>query len=114
MIRVTIKLETPSAAEKGYAIRGGIREPEGLAYLQELEAEQEAVIRRIEEALGRPLRVIHRFVLTTNALSVLIEAAEAERIRTVEGVKDVAAEGRCQPHGRSGPGRKRPDGAMER
>lgn len=109
MIRMAIKLEMPSVAEKGYSIQGGIKDPAGLAYLAELEKEQDAVIARIEEAVGHPLDVVWRFTMTTNTLSVNVSAGDAAVIETVEGVASVTREGQNQLHGASVPGLLLPD-----
>ncbi len=91
VIRVAIALEGGSLAAAGYG-SGRITDPAGLAYMEELERRQDEIIARIEEVLGHPLDVAHRFTRSVNVISANVLPEEAELIRGVEGVTGVTEE----------------------
>ena len=92
MIRVAIRLTSPSVAGAGYDLRGILKDPEALAYQEQLRQEQQALIERIEEATGTPLEVKRRFTRSANVISANVRRRDVDVIRGLEGVADVAVE----------------------
>src|SRR5262249_12617112 len=59
------------------------------AYDGYLAAQRTTHVAAIESALGRPLDITHSYSITLNGIAADMTAAEAARIATVPGVKEV-------------------------
>ena len=90
-VRAAIALESPSLREAGFTGSRG-RTEEARDCRKQLEREQEELIGRISEAIGRPLDVAHRFTRNVNVISANVYPEELELIRGLEGVKNVSRE----------------------
>ena len=90
-VRAAITLEGPSLREAGFTGSRG-RTEEARDCRKQLEREQEELIGRISEAIGRPLDVAHRFTRNVNVISANVYPEELELIQGLEGVKSVSQE----------------------
>lgn len=96
-VRVAIRLNAPSLTESGFRLNSLAGDPEARACQERVKAEQDAVLERIEQRLGRPLEVVWRFTRSANVISAWAYSAELDSIRSVEGVAAVTQEMRCEP-----------------
>lgn len=90
-VRVFIVFSEDSALDAGYSTENLTKNRKALAYLDEVEQNQEAVIEQIsKEALdGEELEVNYQLSLITNAVSAKVEYGKIDDIENVEGVKAV-------------------------
>lgn len=65
--------------------------PAARAYLAHLDTAHQTLIAQTTAALGRTPEVAHRYRYAFNGLAVVVDAAEAETLRTLPGVADVQA-----------------------
>ena len=91
-VRIAIRLRSPSVAGAGYRLSRLADDPEALAYQEQLKAEQQEVIQRIEAAVGEPLTVRRRLTRTANVISAEAPLGLLEAIAAVEGVAGVTVE----------------------
>lgn len=91
-VRVAITLEGDSLAAAGFGTGRISNDPKAVSYKKELEKRQDETIARIEEALGHPLDVAHRFTRNVNVISANVLPGEIGRIRGVQGVTSVSEE----------------------
>jgi len=99
MVRVSIRLATPSVTAAGYKLNSITTDPKAQAYQAKLVEEQEEIARRIEEVTGHPLDVVYSFTLSSNAISANVYSFDIDKILSVEGVVSVSKEQLNQPHG---------------
>ncbi len=109
-VRVAIRLSSPSVTQAGYRLGSVTRDPAAKAYQQQLRAEQDEMIRRIEETLGRAIQVKQRLTLTTNVISANVREADMDVIRAMEGVVSVTEETRYELTDGAAPLPTRPGG----
>ena len=100
-IRIAIRLCAPSVTECGFRLNSLVGDPEARACLAGVEAGQQEVLKRIEERLGHPIKVVWRFTRSANVISAWANPSELETIRSVEGVASVTEETRNEPNGRA-------------
>lgn len=98
-VRLAIRLSAPSVTECGFRLNSLAGDPEARACRERVMAEQEEVLRRIEQRLGRPLEVVWRFTRSANVISAWASPAELDLIRSVEGVAGVTQEMRHETAG---------------
>lgn len=63
--------------------------PASRDYLAYLESRQAETLRRIEQVLGHPVDVLHRYRYAYNGLAVWLTSEEARRVAEIEGVLQV-------------------------
>ena len=96
-VRVAIKLSAPSVTQAGYRLGSVAKNPDAKAYQEQLQEEQEKMIRRIEEQLGHPIEVKQRMTLTTNVISANVYPSDLDTLRAMDGVVSVTEETRHEP-----------------
>ena len=97
-VRVSIVLEDEAAMAAGFSNEEIAEHDKKAAdYREKLLAEQEALIDRIEAAIGGELDVVWNLTMAANIISARVEYGQIETIAQVPGVKKVAVERTYQP-----------------
>ncbi|MBR0137715.1 MAG: S8 family serine peptidase, partial [Erysipelotrichaceae bacterium] len=91
-VRVSIVLNSPSTAEKGYDLKNIAQNKKAVSYRQSLVREQASIEKKIEKKLGKEIDVIWNVTLIGNLISAEVAYGDIETIKTVSGVKDVVIE----------------------
>ncbi|MBQ1477626.1 MAG: S8 family serine peptidase, partial [Erysipelotrichaceae bacterium] len=94
IVRVAIVMEGNSTIEAGYSTEAIATNPSAKAYRAQLKANQNLVAQRIsEQALGgEKLDVVWNLTLAANVISANVPYIKVERIKSIQGVKDVIIE----------------------
>jgi len=92
VIRVSIFLENKSTIDEGYSTKDIAENDEAMDYREQLEKEQDAVVSRIEAALGEELDVQWNLTLVANVISANIKYGQIKTIADIEGVEKVVPE----------------------
>ncbi len=91
-VRVTIFLKAPSAVDAGYTTENIGTNADAAAYRNSLKAQQNALARKIEAALGHSIEVRWHLTLLTNAISTTVKVKEIPFIKRLDGVSSVVQE----------------------
>lgn len=96
LVRVSIVLEKQSTLEAGFSTLGIAQNQSAMSYRRTLQADQNAVVRRIEQK-DVALHVQWNLTLAANIISADIRYGDLETIAGVPGVKDVFVENQYEP-----------------
>ncbi|MCD7755075.1 MAG: S8 family serine peptidase, partial [Firmicutes bacterium] len=92
IVRVSIILTRKSTLEAGYSTQNIAENASAMAYRSSLEAFQDKVETRIENALGAELDVVWNLTLAADIISANVAYGDIETILAVSGVEDVVIE----------------------
>ena len=91
-VRVSIVLDEASAMDAGYSLDNIAEDEAADAYRNQLKAQQKHVTDMINAVVSSPIEVKWNLTLTVNIISANVKYGDIEKIRRVEGVKDVFIE----------------------
>lgn len=97
VVRVSIVMEQASTLEQGFSTADVGKNPQALAYRQNLRQAQATTTAQIEQAMGSRLDVQWNLTLAANLISANVAYGDIETIQSVSGVKDVFLETRYEP-----------------
>ena len=96
VVRVSIILEQASTIKAGFSTLGIAENASAMSYRENLKADQDALVHRIEAATGSKLDVVWNLTLAANLISANVRYGQIEAIRAVPGVKGVYVENEYQ------------------
>ncbi|MBQ1409708.1 MAG: S8 family serine peptidase, partial [Oscillospiraceae bacterium] len=92
IVRVSIELEEPATLDMGYSTMNIAHNSSAMAYRHALRAQQDAMTTKIESTIGSKLDVKLNLTLLANIISAEVMYGDIDRIKAVDGVKDVYLE----------------------
>ena len=95
-VRVSIVLEDPSTLSL-FDAETVAKDPDAIAYREELLSEQEKMTEKIEDELGKTLEVEWNLTLAANIISVNLSEDDIEQVEKLDGVKSVEVETLYRP-----------------
>ena len=97
LVRVSIFLEENGAIDAGYSTENVGTNASAASYRKSLEAKQNALVSKVESALGYSVNVKWNLTLLTNAVSCYVKVKDIPVIEKMAGVKSVEREREYTP-----------------
>ena len=92
IVRVSIFLDRAGVIDAGFAVQGLAVNEAAMAYRQQLQVYQDALVERIEKVIKEDLNVVWNLTLATNLISANVKYGQIASIEKISGVSEVVIE----------------------
>ncbi|MBQ3376437.1 MAG: cell wall-binding repeat-containing protein [Erysipelotrichaceae bacterium] len=97
IVRVSIVLDKASTIDAGYSTEGIGTNKKAIAYRDQVKQQQRQVTKAIESKLNKTLDVKWNLTLAVNIISANVRYGDINKIKMIDGVKNVFLENRYEP-----------------
>ena len=92
IVRVSIFMDAAGVIDAGFAVEGLAVNDAAMAYRQQLQLQQDALVEKIEKVIKEELDVVWQLTLATNLISANVKYGQIAAIEKVAGVSEVVIE----------------------